>query len=427
MRRSYNNHSKRRASPASDVENSRIDLGRRRWQQSYLGVLSVLILAILSGCTFISSDGPNRGEVRADAAQATEPSPPVGFVVLDLNPAVLRSANANTEALGPRFPRILNGATAREAAIGVGDIINITIFEASAGGLFIAPEGGTSRGGNFVAIPPQQVESSGTVIVPYAGRIQAAGRTPQQMSKDIAARLNQRAVEPQVVVSIADRRSGIVSVLGDVNLPTRVNVDPGGLRLLDAIARSGGPRSAPYETIVNLKRGNRNTQAMLSAVVKAPDQNPYLAPGDTVFLSKEPRYYLTLGATPAPGSIGGTNNRRFSFENDTMSLAEAAAKSGGLDPSRADPRGVFLYRMESRKTLEALNVDLGGYPGEWIPTIYNCDLSRPDALFLANDFAMRNRDIIFVSEAPAAGLQRFTSALSGLTGNASAVAATRVY
>ena len=72
-------------------------------------------------------------------------------------------------------------------------------------------------------------------------------------------------------------------------------------------------------------------------------------------------------------------------------------------------------------------MDLTGYTGVWIPTIYNVDLSRPDGLFLASDFAMRSRDIIFVSEAPAAGLQRFTTALSGLTGNANAVAATRSY
>lgn len=426
MRRSSESHS---AGLASATWEARIAAGTRtRWPDALRpGLVCILASLCLTGCTFVSSDGPNRNEVRADATVITAPSPPVGFVVLDLNASVLRAANGNTEAMGPRLPQNLNGSAGKQGTIGPGDVVAITIFEASAGGLFIAPEGNSARGGNFVGIPPQQVESGGTVTVPYAGRIQAAGRTPQEVSKEIATRLNQRAVEPQVVVSIAERRSGSVSVLGDVNLPTRISIDPGGLRLLDAITRGGGPRSAPYETIVSVKRGNRTMQALLSAVVKIPGQNPYLMPGDTVFLSKEPRYYLTLGATPAPGSIGGTNNRRFSFENDTMNLAEAAAKSGGLDPTRADPRAVFLYRIESRRVLEDLGVDLTGYTGVWIPTIYNVDLSRPDGLFLASDFAMRSRDIIFVSEAPAAGLQRFTTALSGLTGNANAVAATRSY
>jgi hypothetical protein len=35
--------------------------------------------------------------------------------------------------------------------------------------------------------------------------------------------------------------------------------------------------------------------------------------------------------TPSPGSIGGTNDRRFTFEDEEMTLAEALAKAGGLD------------------------------------------------------------------------------------------------
>lgn len=397
---------------------------RRRTDPALVGLL---LMQFLTACTFVSSDGPARGTIESGAVVKSERRPPVGFVQLELDAATVRSANAQTQAMTPLMAPVVSGVRSRYGGIGVGDVVNITIFEASAGGLFIAPEGGAARGGNFVAIPPQQVEASGSITVPYAGRIPVTGRTPQQVAREITERLKQRAVEPQVVVSIADRRSGSVSVLGDVNQPTRVDVDPGGLRLLDAITRGGGPRSAPYETIVTLKRGNRTTQALLSSVVKIPDQNPNLAPGDIVFLSKEPRFFLTLGATPAPGSLGGLNNRRFTFENDTMSLAEAAAKSGGLDPNRADPGAVFLYRLESRQVLEAIGVDLTGYGGDEIPTIYTCDFSRSDAFFASSDFLMRSRDIIFVAEAPALGLQRFTASLSGLTSNASAVAAARSY
>ncbi|MCP1561097.1 UNVERIFIED_ORG: polysaccharide export outer membrane protein [Methylobacterium sp. SuP10 SLI 274] len=387
----------------------------------------LLLMEALAACTYLSSDGPARATVETGAVIKSERRAPVGFVQLDLSAAAVNAANAQTHALTPLMARVLSGSESRHGSIGVGDVVNITIFEASAGGLFIASEGGAPRGGNFVAIPPQQVEASGSITVPYAGQVAAAGRTPQQVARDITERLKQRAVEPQVVVSIGDRRSGSVSVLGDVNQPTRVEIDPGGLRLLEAITRGGGPRSAPYETIVTLKRGNRTTQTLLSSVVKIPDQNPYLSPGDIVFLTKEPRFYLTLGATPAPGSLGGLNNRRFTFENDTMSLAEAAAKSGGLDPNRADPGAVFLYRLESRRALEEMGVDLTGYAGNEIPTIYTCDFGRSDAFFVSSEFLMRSRDIIFVAEAPAVGLQRFTASLSGLTSNASAVAATRSY
>lgn len=387
----------------------------------------MLLTLVAGGCNYVSSDGPTSTAIH-DGATATlvQPGQAVGFVVLDLNPAVIQAANTYTRNITPRFAHVGAGPGSRQGFIGVGDIINITIFEATAGGLFIPPES-AARTGNFVPIPSQQVESNGTITVPYAGQIRAAGRTAQQVSKEISEKLRQRAVEPQVVVSIGEKRSGSIAVLGDVNTPTRVTIDPGGLRVLDAIARAGGGRSAPYETVVTLKRGDRTTQALLSSVVKLPEQNPYLSPGDTLVLSKEPKFYVVLGATPPPGSIGGTNNRRFTFENDNMTLIEAAAKAGGLDASRANPQSVFLYRMESRGVLEQLGVDVSGYSGDVIPTIYAANFDRGDAFFLAGEFGMRSQDVVFVGEAPALALQRFTAALSGLTGNASAVAATRAY
>ena len=384
---------------------------------------AVLLPLAAGGCNYVSSDGPSSTAIQDGAtAKLIQSGPAVGFVMVDLNPAVIQAANTYTRNVTPRFTRVEGGSASRQGFIGVGDIINITIFEASAGGLFIPIEA-ASRGGNFVPIPPQQVETNGTITVPYAGQIQAAGRTAQQVSKEISERLRQRAVEPQVVVSIGDKRSGNVTVIGDVNTATRVTIDPGGLRVLDAIARAGGGRSPPYETIVTLKRGDRTTRALLSSIVKLPEQNPYLSPGDTLVLSREPKFYIVLGATPAPGSIGGTNNRRFTFENDNMSLIEAAAKAGGLDANRANPQSVFLYRLEARAVLEQLGVDVAGYSGEVIPTIYTANFDRGDAFFLAGEFSVRNQDMVFVGEAPALALQRFTAALAGLTGNANSVAA----
>jgi len=390
--------------------------------------LPILGFFTLPGCTFISSDGPSRSEILNNAA-TTVPSAEnrAQFVNIELNNTVVTLANAFTQNITPIFPKIVSGNNAVQGRIGVGDTLNITIFEASAGGLFIPAEGSAIRGGNFVPLPPQQVEISGAITVPYAGSVQAVGRTPQQLSKEIAKRLAQRAVEPQVVVSIQERRYGTVNVLGDVNTPTKLTIDPGGLRVLEAIARAGGPRGAPYETLVILKRGNATTEALLSAILQIPGQNSLLSPGDIIFLKKEPKYYIALGATPAPGSIGGINNRRFTFENESMNLMEAAAKAGGLDSNRADPRSVFLYRLEARNVLEQLNIDTSSYVGNEIPTIYSCDFGRSDAFFLAGSFAVRSRDIIYVAEAPAIGFQRFTNLLSGFSSNANAIAATRAY
>ncbi len=94
----------------------------------------------------------------------------------------------------------------------------MTLFESSAGGLFIPAEAG-SRPGNFISLPQQMVDSDGTITIPYAGRLVAAGRTTAQVQSDIIARLKDRAIEPQVVINLVRSRSSEIAVLGDVNSP----------------------------------------------------------------------------------------------------------------------------------------------------------------------------------------------------------------
>ena len=140
------------------------------------------------------------------------------------------------------------------------------------------------------------------------------------------------------------------------------------------------------------------------------------APGDIVYVSREQKVFLVFGATPTPGSIGGTNNRRFVFDNDNMTLTEAVGKAGGLLSDRADPQAVFVFRMEPRAALASMGVDVSSYSGPLVPTIYNVDWSRSDGFFLANDFYIRNKDVIFVSEHPTTDLLKFLTILRGFTG-----------
>ena len=58
--------------------------------------------------------------------------------------------------------------------MGVGDILNISIFEAAPGGLFTPGTASGARPGNFVDLPPQAVDQKGSIYVPYAGEVPAA-------------------------------------------------------------------------------------------------------------------------------------------------------------------------------------------------------------------------------------------------------------
>ena len=126
--------------------------------------------------------------------------------------------------------------------IGNGDVISVTLFEAAAGGLFFPLEGGL-RNGNFLTLPNQIVDDKGTITVPYAGAIKAQGRTAQEIQTAIVDALKGRALEPQAVVTVVERRNAMVSVLGEVNTAVRFPASVAGERVLDAIARAGGLRS----------------------------------------------------------------------------------------------------------------------------------------------------------------------------------------
>ena len=114
-----------------------------------------------------------------------------------------------------------------DIVVGVGDVLQITVFETGSGGLFIPTDAG-SRPGNFVQLPPQQVGQDQYITVPWAGRIRVAGRTPLDIQAEIERRLSSLALKPQVVVSFAERHANEVSVVGDVGLALRFSMDASG-------------------------------------------------------------------------------------------------------------------------------------------------------------------------------------------------------
>src|SRR6202011_4521865 len=146
--------------------------------------------ASVGGCGFIPMSGPSSLDVRS------EQSLTLPFAVVKLTPEVIHT-------LEHYEPDVLAGVftdrrTPANIRFGVGDVLSVTILEATAGGLFIPIEAGV-RPGNFVNLPDQTVDNDGNISVPYAGMIRAAGRTNVQVQDAIVQRIKHRAIEPQVV------------------------------------------------------------------------------------------------------------------------------------------------------------------------------------------------------------------------------------
>ncbi|TYO90515.1 polysaccharide biosynthesis/export family protein [Oceanicella actignis] len=351
---------------------------------------AVLILtSLLGGCARMPEAGP-KGDVVRETAQVKD----APYLLVPLDPAALDALEGASggEAGALRADAPAAGPAAGDA-LRVGDLVTVTVWEAVNGGLFSAPQ---ANGPRMAPFPAQRVAEDGAILVPYAGRIRAAGRTPRQVERAIEAALAGKAIEPQALVTRQESPVSAVTVLGDAaNGGGRVALAGVGERVLDVIAAAGGLRAAPHRTLVRLTRGRISAEAHLSEVLRDPAQNVPVRPGDVVNLVEAPRSLTVFGAAARPSKI--------EFPAERLTLDEALALAGGLSDDRADPSAVFVMRRESAETARALT---GGRVARDVPVVYNLDLSRPESFFLARRFEMRDKDIIYAANAPIANFEK---------------------
>src|SRR6516225_3749943 len=365
----------------------------------------------LGACTIVPASGPAGHDVRTGQADPTS----LPYAYVEITPKVVDILATNTPRLSTTF-QDRGGPTV--IRLGIGDIVTVTIFESAAGGLFIPLEA-AARPGNFVALPPQAVDNNGNISVPYAGFIRAQGRTTAEVQASIVAALKNRALEPQVVVTLTEQRSSLISVLGDPVGSIRFPASASGERILDAITRAG-LKSPGYDLWVMLERNGHREIIPFGALIYEPANNIYVRPQDTIFVYSEPQTFLAFGATASltTTATAGANNRQFPFGAWRVSLAEGIAKAGGLLDTQADPASVFLYRGETREIAQLLGIDCTPYPGPIIPVIYNLNLRDPAGFFLASKFQMRNKDVIYAANALSVDSSKFLNYLRLIIGTA---------
>jgi polysaccharide export outer membrane protein len=350
-------------------------------------------LVAVGGCALMPASGPQSWDVWA--GQHDPSSIPYAFV--RITPKVSSVLAKAVPRLVGEFP---DRSRPKDIRFGIGDIVSITIFEASSGGLFIPAESGV-RPGNFVTIPNQAVDVNGDISIPFGGAIRARGRTQVELQQAIVDSIKDRAIEPQVIASLVDQRTSLISVLGDVTRPSRIPALLTPERIVDAITRAGGPAGAGQDEWVMLERDGRRALSPFGALLYEPANNILVHPNDTIYLYREPQTFLTFGA------LG--NQQQLTFGAWRITLAEAVARAGGLTDGVADPASVFLYRGETREVAQAMGIDCSPFQGPIIPVIYNINFRNPASYFLATTFEMRNKDVIYVSNSVSTEASKFMS------------------
>ena len=349
----------------------------------FLGVIAcLLIVGAVAGC---GSAGPTSRDLVGAAHGDTS-----SFALVELSaPSLELVANWHQPSLHAVYGDYRSAQVQR---VGVGDSVQINIWEMGNSGLFEASVTGKS-GTRVGGIPEQVVARDGTVNVPYAGRIKVAGKTPAEVESLIATNLAGKTSNPQAMVSLTRNVSFSATVTGDVTAGARVPLGPNGDRILDVIAAAGGIKAPVHESFITLSREGKSLSVPMQSILANMKENVFVRPGDVVTVYRAPQSFTAFGATGRNALVG--------FDAVGITLDEAIAKAGGLLDDRSDPKGVFVLRYEPVSLAKQYpSVPPRLLAQSVVPVAYRLDMQDPTALFRARRFNMRDKDILYVSHAP---------------------------
>lgn len=360
-----------------------------------------LLVGALAGCALPRS-GPSKREIYAGSVQKQGDA----FVVA-VNDRVVR-ATAVTPALG-FSTRMSSAGVVGSDVIRPGDLLAMTVYENVDQGLLTPGAPGGSSGGT--PLTEIQVDGSGNIFIPYAGRVRAAGHTPDQLRQIITRKLDQQTPDPQIQVRRVAGDGATVSVVGGVTAQGVYPIERSTRTLTSMLAKAGGVAIPPEVTQVTVMRGKERGTVWLQDVYDDPNYDIALRPGDRIVVEQDRRTFTAMGATGA--------QTRVPFATQDLSALEAIAQVGGLNPNVADPTGVFVLRDEPEEVANSVlgRDDLTGLQR----MIYVLDLTEPNGIFQARDFLIRDGDTVYVTEAPFVQWNKVLSALTGSLGTAASV------
>lgn len=355
-------------------------------------VAALMIMTIVAGCALPRS-GPNKRELFAGSVEKQGDA----FVVV-VDDAVTR-ATAVQPALGFTSD-FLNAGLLGSDQISPGDTLGLTIWENVDDGLLAGPAS------NQTILEEMQVDGAGFIFVPYAGRIKAAGNTPEGVRRAITEQLEQQTPDPQVEVRRVAGNGATVSVSGAVGGQGVYPIEAPTRRLSAMIAAAGGVAVVPEVAQITVIRGDRKATVWFQDLFRYPHFDIPLRGGDRILVEADTRAYTVLGATG--------RQARVVFETRTLSALEGLAQVSGLSSAMADPTGIFVIRNEKPEIAKEVlgRDDLAGTPR----MVYVLDLKQPNGIFIARDFIIRDNDTIYVTEAPFTQWAKIVAALTGTLG-----------
>ena len=324
----------------------------------------------LAGCQVIPGDGPWMNGAKATATDA------LPFDVIDLTPITVLPYRPVASIDTPSTTSSLS-AGAGHVAVAPGDVLKVRIFEPYEGSIFPTIQRPGADFGN------QRVTDDGTIEVPFVGTVHVAGMDLTEIEHQIASQLQGKAQDPQVIVEYVADRTNTAMVSGDVKQPGRISLLDGTRTVVDAINHAGGPSGQPgtatqYEVVLR-RQGQVILKAQFSDLLAGADVG--IQKGDEIVVRPNSRVYTVLGAVTKSGNV--------ELIKPNLTLLEALGQVGGLSDDRANKTGVYVFRMgdiQDNPTAKA--------------RVFRLDLSQPVSMFVAQQFGVQARDVVYVTNAP---------------------------
>ena len=217
-------------------------------------------------------------------------------------------------------------STKPEAILGVGDTLKVTVYQ--------NPD---------LTVDGARISENGQINFPLIGSVAIGGLTVSAAEQKIAKLLRDGGfvLRPQVTIQVAQIRSSVISILGQVAKPGRFPIETVGAKVSEMIAAAGGvlPTGADVVTLVGTRNGRSiKLDIDLPAILQAgkgeldiPVDN-----GDIIYVDRAPTAYM-YGEVQRPGA--------FRIERG-MTLQQALAQNGGLTP-RGTQRGIKVHRRNA--------------------------------------------------------------------------------